>query len=136
MSFPNDYYVIKHLRSNKIVSRHVVEDRSLLPKRVLVLPDGVADIHNLQWLFESLGSGNYHLSNRGGTASVINDNIYGNILPSQGNDVWQFRPGPGSNVYQIINSDGVNWTVPNTDDFSQVATSPSPDFFVITPCLE
>lgn len=46
MSFPNGYYIIKHQRSGKIVARHLVEDRSLLPKKVLVLPDGLADPSN------------------------------------------------------------------------------------------
>ncbi|KZP29488.1 hypothetical protein FIBSPDRAFT_851488 [Athelia psychrophila] len=136
MSLPSGYYLIKHQRSNKNVSRYRIEDKSLNPKRVLVLPDSTDSYDDPVWIIESSGDGNYHFTNRGGAASVINGNIYCNILRSEGNDVWQVKPGPGPNVFQITNSEGLNWSVNNTDDYSQIATSPSPDFFVITPCQE
>ncbi|KZP34705.1 hypothetical protein FIBSPDRAFT_1035686 [Athelia psychrophila] len=133
MSLPTGLYIIKHQPSGKVVSRNIREDLSLRPKQVLVLPDGIDDPYTSTWVVESLGSGNYHFSNKGGTASVIKGKIYANLLPSLGNDVWQVKAGSGPNVFQITNSEGLNWGVPVTEDFSQVAVSPSPDYFVITP---
>ncbi|KZP02718.1 hypothetical protein FIBSPDRAFT_569464 [Athelia psychrophila] len=43
MSLHSGYYLIKHQRSNKNVSRDRVEDKSLNPKRVLVLPDSTVN---------------------------------------------------------------------------------------------
>ncbi|EPS38906.1 hypothetical protein H072_7304 [Dactylellina haptotyla CBS 200.50] len=125
MSVEPGQYIIRDTLNHKPVGRFIVEDRSLLPKRVLSLPpDGEVP----KWQIEKSSNELYKLRSRGGTAAVIEDRLFATLMDDIGADhsEWLLIPHPehGINVFNIVAPEtGYGWAV-NEDDMSQIEVAP------------
>ncbi|GAW08181.1 serine protease inhibitor [Lentinula edodes] len=110
MSLETGRYLIHN--GNNIVSRNLAEDRSLKPKRIVLLEP--TDKIELTWIIEKSGDG-YILNNRGAPTAPIEDNVFALLVHQEGAAKWTIEAVPrhGKNAYFIKGSDGKGWVAPD-----------------------
>ncbi|EDR07642.1 uncharacterized protein LACBIDRAFT_294453 [Laccaria bicolor S238N-H82] len=68
------------------VGRHIIEDKSLNPKRILALPPSFRPVQT--WEIEALGNNEYYLKTRGTKTTAINGLIFALLLPEPEPKKW------------------------------------------------
>ncbi|KAK6542038.1 hypothetical protein TWF694_007809 [Orbilia ellipsospora] len=128
MSLESGTYTIRNKINNNPVGRFIVEDRSLLPKRVLSLPqDNRSELP--VWKIEKSKSDSYRLKARGGVTTAIDNMLFALLLEEEGllsPSEWRLVPHPehGPDVYNIVTPDtGYGWTVTG-EDMAQIEVVP------------
>ncbi|KAH7888149.1 proteinase inhibitor [Phlebopus sp. FC_14] len=103
------------LKNWEVVSRHRVEDHSLLPKRVLAIPPSVAS--SLKWKVECVGEDRYKLS-IGGHTAALDDKLYAVLLPEPPAEEWKITYVERAAKGYIITStsSGKGWVIPSDDN--------------------
>ncbi|KAF3171781.1 hypothetical protein TWF225_010463 [Orbilia oligospora] len=112
MSLETGLYFIQAKSTHYNVGRYYVEDRSLLPKRVLSLSQAVGGLPS-EWLVEKTGDRTYRMKAQDAYTGVIDDKLYAFLLPEPAPVDWVIKAHPehGDNVYSIETESGEGWTV-------------------------
>ena len=115
-------YLIKSKSQGTYIGRHVDEDRSLLPKRVLLLPPdfapapeviglsidtlNVAEIPFSQWEVIMLDEGIYILKARSNHVTHFDNLVFAVLLPEPPATKWRIEAQPqhGQNIYTYVES--------------------------------
>ncbi|KAF9522981.1 hypothetical protein CPB83DRAFT_863648 [Crepidotus variabilis] len=120
---PNGRYIIRSVGARKFVGRSPREDYSLLPKRVILLPDGVQAPF---FEFQSTDRGTKILAGGNSTAE-IDRNLFAVLLPEPPAEDWKIQaiPQSGKNRYIITKSNGYEgWIVGDDSPEAQIAIRP------------
>ncbi|KAF3916206.1 hypothetical protein AA313_de0208501 [Arthrobotrys entomopaga] len=127
MSLESGAYTIRNKINNNPVGRFIVEDKSLLPKRVLSLPqDKQTELPVWKIEKSDIDSDSYRLKARGGVTTAIDNMLFAMLLDEEGPlgpSEWRLVPHPehGPDVYNIVTPDnGYGWTV-SGEDMAQVS---------------
>ncbi|KAJ3862160.1 MAG: serine protease inhibitor, partial [Lentinula lateritia] len=109
MSLDTGRYLIHN--GNNIVSRNLAEDRSLNPKRIVLLEPN--DKIEFTWIIEKSGD-EYILNNRGAPTTHIEDHVFALLIHQEQATKWTIEAVPrhGKNAYIIKGSDGKGWVAP------------------------
>ncbi|KAK6511782.1 hypothetical protein TWF481_000687 [Arthrobotrys musiformis] len=123
MSLEPGLYFIQAKSKHYPVGRFYVEDRSLLPKRVLSLSQAAGG-RPPEWLVEETGDGKYRMKAQDAYTGAIDDKLYAFLLPEPAPVDWVVKAHPehGENVYSIETESGEGWTVEDQPE-SQVSTN-------------
>ncbi|KAF3929099.1 hypothetical protein ABW20_dc0107213 [Dactylellina cionopaga] len=78
------------------VGRHFIEDRSLLPKKILTLPEGVQPP---QWILEKLPSGNYIFRANDATTGVKDGLLWALLIDMFPAEEWFLNKQDGNIMY-------------------------------------
>ncbi|KAK7448420.1 hypothetical protein VKT23_013683 [Stygiomarasmius scandens] len=109
MSLPSGTYIIRN--GDKNVGRRLAEDKSLLPKQVVLLPDG----QDSTWEIENIGNDGYLLKNRNSPTANINDQVAALLIDQESAEKWHLEAVPqhGENRYIITTQDqSKGWVAP------------------------
>ncbi|KAG8855383.1 hypothetical protein FRB96_007039 [Tulasnella sp. 330] len=110
MSLPSGYCNITSYANNCPISRHPVEDRSLMPKQIYgLLPD-----YDGSAILMVDNDGTFTMQAHGASLGAINSLVYAFILDSPLVESWILAPQPqyGNNVYTIKSSQsGLGWVI-------------------------
>ncbi|TEB22181.1 proteinase inhibitor [Coprinellus micaceus] len=146
------HYRIRSKATNTPVGRHFVEDLSLMPKRVLVLPNDTP--HGPQpWIIIKEDDDTYTLRAGGAPVANINGQLFANLLDQAiGQKAWKIEAQPqhGENTFTIVSAheQHLGWVVPNEEPYTQLDVRPlistkslppqfpSNQLFEIVPLLE
>ncbi|KAF3125576.1 hypothetical protein TWF703_010904 [Orbilia oligospora] len=103
MSLETGLYFIQAKSTHYNVGRYYVEDRSLLPKRVLSLSQAVGGLPS-EWLVEKTGDRTYRMKAQDTYTGVIDDKLYAFLLPEPAPVDWVIKAHPehGDNVYRAV----------------------------------
>ncbi|KAK6529348.1 hypothetical protein TWF281_008525 [Arthrobotrys megalospora] len=132
MSLETGRYYIQGISQHNPVGRHHVEDRSLLPKRVLSLPPDMGG-QSSAWIVEKTGNETYRMKARDTYTGVIDHKLYAFLLPDPQPTDWVIKAHPehGQNVYSIETMSGEGWTSTaedeNAESLSQIEIRPVQD---------
>ncbi|TEB22180.1 hypothetical protein FA13DRAFT_1716303 [Coprinellus micaceus] len=123
------HYHIVSKSTNTRVGRHFVEDHSLLPKKILVLPKDFSD--RQPWLIiKDEGSDDTYTLRADGAAVVhIHGKLFAELLdhsPSQKAWKIQAQPHHGENTFTVVSAhdQGLGWVVPDNEPFTQLHVRP------------
>ncbi|TFK92083.1 hypothetical protein K466DRAFT_562484 [Polyporus arcularius HHB13444] len=129
MSLANDSYHIMTLEGRHAIGRNFVEDKSLLPKRILTVPiQGLrAPMSTLIWDIEPIGDGNYKIKTRGSYVGVLPDgHIFAFVLEEmiQGAE-WtiQHVPQHGEDAYIILQKNRERGWSYKEEDYGQLSVN-------------
>ncbi|KAF8657092.1 hypothetical protein AX16_002279 [Volvariella volvacea WC 439] len=117
MPLTSGIYTIKN--QDKPVGRYFVEDLSLLPKRVLLLPDRIPEIP--RWIVEDKGNKSYILRALGAPTGKYKDSVYAFLIQEEDAEKWRVEPVEhlGPNKYIITTNDGSGgWVAPEETENS------------------
>ncbi|KAI0070849.1 hypothetical protein K474DRAFT_1712957 [Panus rudis PR-1116 ss-1] len=126
MTLEDGIYIIQNQREGKpSVGRDEREDKSLLPKKVITLPEGVLAP---RWEVKKVDENKYRLSVRGAPTGILDDFVFAFLTdaPSEKAENWhiQEQPQHGVNIYTAEHRD-VGWVVPMSGEaYQQVAVEP------------
>ncbi|KAK6335167.1 hypothetical protein TWF718_010603 [Orbilia javanica] len=122
MSLEPGRYFIQAKSTHYVVGRYYVEDRSLLPKRILSLSQTAGGLPP-EWLVEKTGDGTYRMKAQDTYTGVIDQKLYAFLLPEPAPVDWVVKSHPeqGEDVYSIETENGECWTVEYQPE-SQVRT--------------
>ncbi|RPD66161.1 hypothetical protein L227DRAFT_134503 [Lentinus tigrinus ALCF2SS1-6] len=118
MSLKDGIYTITTSSGGHLVGRHWVEDKSLLPKRVVTLHS--VGYTQPKWDVHAVGNGNYKIKTGGSYVGVMPDgHVFAFLLEDmiQGSE-WKIQhvPQHGDNAYIITKGDGSEgWTYKDKD---------------------
>ncbi|KJA18990.1 hypothetical protein HYPSUDRAFT_190357 [Hypholoma sublateritium FD-334 SS-4] len=105
MTLKSGTYIISSKSEDSYVGRNSVEDKSLHPKRVVVLPQGIEapKVRHL-WEIEALPDEIYILRIGGGFAAEINKLLFAVLIERPEDAVWKIVPQPreGEHTYTIL----------------------------------
>ncbi|KAF8638991.1 hypothetical protein AX17_001794 [Amanita inopinata Kibby_2008] len=144
MSLQSGFYTIRN--GDKFVGRYEIEDRSLLPKRVLVGDDNIqvkvsiswfdlsiSTAHmmalNLEWVVEALSNGRYKLSTGKAPTVAIDNKLFALLMDEDKPEEWVIteRPQAGDSMYTVeAASKEEGWIAPTNDEeeVPQIAVRP------------
>ncbi|KAK7047233.1 hypothetical protein VNI00_006899 [Paramarasmius palmivorus] len=139
MSLESGLYIIRNI--DKAVGRKQAEDRSLLPKRVVVLPPSVEDP---KWEIQKEDSNRYILKVQGAPTANIDRLVFALLQDEESAEKWRIEAVPqhGENRYIITTQDqNEGWVAPEeTDDQVKcqplVATKSLPPQYLPTEVFE
>ncbi|PIL29899.1 hypothetical protein GSI_07809 [Ganoderma sinense ZZ0214-1] len=131
MSLESGQYIITSAFGGYGIGRRTIEDRSLMPKGIYVLPQDAES----PWHVERLEDGTYKLKNKG---DLVGSSIIGQLLAFllPGGEIgatmnWTFRPdvksgNPDAWVITEVGGHGRAWSVPdsNLHDIPHVVVKP------------
>ncbi|KAF8645996.1 hypothetical protein AX16_007422 [Volvariella volvacea WC 439] len=121
MSLETGRYIIQN--GDRGVGRNSTEDRSLLPKRVIVLPPGVRDP---DWVIEKVGSDSYIIKARGAPTANVENLVFALLIEEGKAEKWKIEAVPqhGPNRY-IIQTHNCNegWVAPE-EPYEQIKCQP------------
>ncbi|RVD83123.1 uncharacterized protein DFL_007524 [Arthrobotrys flagrans] len=125
MSLESGRYFIRSKSTHYVLGRHYVEDRSLLPKKILGLSQTAGPPH---WIIEKTSDGTYRMMVQGTYTGVIGDKLYAFLLPEPAPVEWILKAHPehGENIYSIETKSGEGWTVEDQPE-SQINIHPAQD---------
>ncbi|KAH7927792.1 hypothetical protein BV22DRAFT_1127108 [Leucogyrophana mollusca] len=83
------------LKPGSFIGRDLVEDHSLLPKRVVILPPGVMAP---RWIVESLGKGRYKLKVMGAPTCEIDKKLFAILIGAESEE-WVVKYRPNHDAY-------------------------------------
>ncbi|KAG8999308.1 hypothetical protein FRB94_006239 [Tulasnella sp. JGI-2019a] len=126
MTTLNGNFIIRHKATSYAIGRHLVEDKSLLPKRILSLPQ---NIEVPKWDIKH-NNGHYTMKARGGTVAAINGSVSALLMEEpDARDKWDITAVPqhGDNTYIIeltveSNDDGQGWMLPENEPETQIVS--------------
>ncbi|KAI1785404.1 serine protease inhibitor [Ganoderma leucocontextum] len=126
------YYIFSKVDDTP-VGRNYIEDKSLLPKGIYKLPQGIPPP---EWDVEKLPNGNYKFQNRGALVGALDRNLFAFLIDAEGlfpTTEWTVQRDErdaGRDSYVITKAgDGDGWVATETDA-QDVAQGPSePPFF-------
>ncbi|KAG8996129.1 hypothetical protein FRB94_008554 [Tulasnella sp. JGI-2019a] len=130
MSIESGLYIVVNKANGHNIGRYPVEDRSLLPKRVMVLPQGV---QAPMWIIEKKPDSNYTMKAGGAPASTQNSLLFVSLIdgipPPAASWCITATPQHGENTYIIeLDDKSAGWVVPDTNpdggDLVQVQVKP------------
>ncbi|KAJ3861654.1 serine protease inhibitor [Lentinula novae-zelandiae] len=100
MSLSTGLYIIQN--GDNIIDRRFAEDRSLLPKTIVLSPTG----SNSTWVFEKSdnGSNEYIIKSYGSPTAHIENNVFAILMNVSGITNWIVEPVPqhGENSYMYV----------------------------------
>ncbi|KAG8844231.1 hypothetical protein FRB96_003235 [Tulasnella sp. 330] len=147
-SLPSGTYTITSHATNNPIGRPLVEDRSALPKRVVMLSGGT---EAPKWDIESHGE-TYIMKTRGGTVASIDGNVVAVLIDEPDmKDRWLItrsehpKDGPNAYIVELADRSSGGWYMPDTAPETQVGIRPliaglsyppfypSPQLFDFTP---
>lgn len=122
MSLESGIYIIQSKSQGGYVGRNSTEDRSLLPKKVVILPQGV---EAPKWEIEKLDNGKYAFKTGGSHTAGFDKQLWAVLLPEPIATKWRIEPQPrdGENTYIIVNDDHDGWTTPSEPYFQLTVES-------------
>lgn len=103
------------------VGRHIIEDKSLNPKRILALPPSFRPVQT--WEIEALGNNEYYLKTRGTKTTAINGLIFALLLPEPEPKKWFLKLNLFSRTsYNILDAEdrSKGWISPGINDGEEV----------------
>ncbi|KAG9010626.1 hypothetical protein FRB93_003894 [Tulasnella sp. JGI-2019a] len=118
MSIETGMYLISSKVNNHSIGRYPVEDRTMLPKRVMVLPQGIQAPH---WIIEKKEGTDTYTMKAGHAATAVEDGLLWVTLMDSMPPLaasWSITATPqhGENTYIIQLADnGAGWIVPDTN---------------------
>jgi len=123
-SLPSGTYTITSNATNTPIGRHLVEDRSLLPKRVMLLNEGT---EAPKWNIENHGNNKYTMKTHGGTVASVDGDVVA-VLMEEPNlkDKWVItrsehpKDGPNAYTVELADSSSYGWYLPDTAPETQV----------------
>ncbi|KAF8826019.1 serine protease inhibitor [Lentinula edodes] len=122
MSLSAGLYIIRN--GDNIVGRRFAEDRSLLPKKIVLSPSG----SNSTWVFEKCGNGSneYIIKSNGSPTAHIEDNVFAILMDVGEITNWIVEPVPqhSENSYIITTPDRTSGWVAPTEIDEQIACKP------------
>ncbi|KDR67304.1 hypothetical protein GALMADRAFT_283623 [Galerina marginata CBS 339.88] len=126
MALQNGSYTITSKAGAFPVGRNKAEDRSLNPKKVVLLPQG---IESPEWIVEALADGTYILKIGGRPTANIDELLFAVLLDEPEPTKWKVNPQfhQGENTYTItpVGSDNDGWQVPaDAEVGTQIAIQP------------
>ncbi|GJE98484.1 serine protease inhibitor-like protein [Phanerochaete sordida] len=129
MSLANGLYTITSLSHNLKIGRHPIEDRSLLPKRVMAMePSDDALCSSIApWTIEESGGETYTMRTAGGTAGDVDGRLYAHLMMEEQAEKWRIErcPQAGECCFVVTKPDrSVCWTVPSDGETNQVELRP------------
>ncbi|KAL3425427.1 hypothetical protein PVAG01_02218 [Phlyctema vagabunda] len=118
-----NYLVSPLVAEESFVSRFYIEDKSLLPKRVVLINDP-----NLaqKWHIENAGANRFRLSISGAVIAPRDDHVFAHLINENEDTQWELEPSPqhGPNVFVVKTSDGKGWVLPDTEERTQLSYKP------------
>jgi hypothetical protein len=123
MSLGSGIYIISNKLDNAFVGRFPIEDRSLLPKKVVTLPAG---FEAPQWDIEALSGNRYKLSTQRAPTSEIEGRLYAVLASELAPTEWTItkRDNHGPNIYTVEAPSGNGWVVANEEPETQIEVKP------------
>jgi len=116
MSLNNGIYIIQSKVSNGAhIGRFMIEDLSLLPKRIHALPQGIQAPH---LIIHKLDNGKYTIKAGGAPTGVVDGRLFALLIDIHPATEWKIESS-GGNVYEISDGAGNYWTVPSDDGDSR-----------------
>ncbi|KAG8996127.1 hypothetical protein FRB94_008552 [Tulasnella sp. JGI-2019a] len=118
MSIKTGIYIISNKANNHSIGRYPVEDLSMQPKHVLVLPQG---IQAPQWIIEKKEGTDTYTMKAGHAATAVQDGLLWVTLmddtpPPAASWSITATPQHGENTYIIqLAGNGAGWVVPDTN---------------------
>ncbi|WP_378734283.1 I66 family serine proteinase inhibitor [Nocardia brasiliensis] len=106
MEIESGFYYLRNLASGKYIGRLLAEDQSLLPKRVVSLPNQFAG--QTRFLFEKMSDNGYKVTVNGGRLIEIDERLFAALLPEPDPDQrWNLAQDErtGANHFVIIDPD-------------------------------
>ncbi|KAJ4476139.1 hypothetical protein C8R41DRAFT_846549 [Lentinula lateritia] len=107
MSLSTGLYIIQN--GDNIVGRQFAEDRSLLPKKIVLSPNG----SNSTWVFEKSGDGvnEYIIKSNGSPTAHIENDVFAILMDVGGIMNWIVEPVPqhGENSYMYVIAMALLW---------------------------
>ncbi|KAF3905046.1 hypothetical protein AA313_de0205890 [Arthrobotrys entomopaga] len=105
-------YLITSKKNGNVVSRHMIEDRSLNPKYVLCLPKQDWDEPSFFWEIIRSGPDSYAMKNRGATLTDINHDLKAALIEGMGEPMeCQIVPTDDGGCTVVKSGEGIAWTV-------------------------
>ncbi|KAK6353875.1 hypothetical protein TWF730_008298 [Orbilia blumenaviensis] len=127
MSLEHGLYSIKAKHNAYSVGRYIVEDRSLLPKRVLGLSEDAIGGRPPVWEIEKTDDDKYIMKALGSPVGILHGKLFAFLIDmdEQQPTHWVLKAHTqhGEDVYSIENASGEGWTVTDEED-SQIEISP------------
>ncbi|EAU80979.1 hypothetical protein CC1G_03155 [Coprinopsis cinerea okayama7 len=127
MTIPSGTYVITSKVNDLHVGRPLTEDRSLFPKRIVVLPQDSNNTSEIFWVVEKTEEV-YILKARGSPVAPHEGKLFADLVGELEHKTWFIvsQPQHGENVYTVENtSDRKGWVVPHrAEELSQVEVKP------------
>ncbi|KAI0789335.1 hypothetical protein C8Q75DRAFT_806981 [Abortiporus biennis] len=130
MSLESGKYLISAMATegkNK-VGRYWIEDKSLLPKRIILLPEtGGPDGWSPEWTIEKKDDG-YIMKSLNNYTAGLNGELVAILIPDMAPPQnWKItaQPRHGENVYTIEASDSAEgWVIPEPEELTPVIVRP------------
>ncbi|KAG2010593.1 hypothetical protein CC2G_013406 [Coprinopsis cinerea AmutBmut pab1-1] len=128
MSIPSGTYEITSKENDLHVGRPLAEDRSLLPKRIVVLPKDGSN-SDIYWVVEKTDGDTYILKSRGSPVAPLDGKLVADLLGELQDNKWKItaQPQHGENVFTVENASNTEegWVVPqDAEELSQVEVRP------------
>ncbi|KAG8983413.1 hypothetical protein FRB93_007272 [Tulasnella sp. JGI-2019a] len=124
MSLPSNQFTICNKAYGLYVGRPQREDKSLLPKPIVALPEGVRSA----WTTKSSKPNTSILMVGGAPTAAITNQVFAILLPEPPATTWKIMPVPqaGANTYLITKADNPSqgWVMPSGQSNTQVAVRP------------
>ncbi|KAF3931436.1 hypothetical protein ABW19_dt0202727 [Dactylella cylindrospora] len=127
-------YIIRSKAFPNFIGRRNQEDMSLLPKKIMTLPEGV---EAPRWEVQRHEGGpepHYTLKAGGSHTATIDDKLWAILLPEPIAERWIItaQPQHGENTYTVEkeNREG-GWVIPNDEPYVQVDVRP----LIVAPSL-
>ncbi|KAH7927791.1 hypothetical protein BV22DRAFT_1127107 [Leucogyrophana mollusca] len=109
------------LHGGSFIGRDLNEDRSLGPKKVVVLPVGV---EAPKWIVEPMGKGRYKLKVGGAITCEMKQELYAMLIGLEGEE-WMIKYRDYHDAYTIEKAnEKAGWLVPDMKPFTQIAVRP------------
>ncbi|KAF9523925.1 hypothetical protein CPB83DRAFT_774718 [Crepidotus variabilis] len=120
---PTGHYIVKSVSAKKFIGRSPHEDRSLLPKRVMVLPE---DIQAPLLVFNNSGK-ETQISTGGAPTAVIDGKLFSILLEVPPGEKWTVEavPQSGPNRYIVVTQDkSAGWVLNDNEPETQITVRP------------
>ncbi|KAK7448421.1 hypothetical protein VKT23_013684 [Stygiomarasmius scandens] len=120
MPLESGTYTIRSCEFN--IGRPLAEDRSLLPKRIVVLPEEQTSV----WEIEKISTDTYFLKNQNSPTGNIDNKVAALLIMQEDAVKWRIEaiPQHGHNRYIIITEDRSKGWVASDEPFEQVKCQP------------
>ncbi|KAH7924148.1 hypothetical protein BV22DRAFT_531734 [Leucogyrophana mollusca] len=115
------YNIVNLAQESGSIGRFPIEDKSLLPKRIVVIPQSIKPS---RWIVEALPNGRYILKN-GGAPTAETDNLVFAFLRDEKKEEWKITYRENHDAYTIEKGSGESgWVIPDVKPETQVAVHP------------
>ncbi|KAF9442996.1 hypothetical protein P691DRAFT_713846 [Macrolepiota fuliginosa MF-IS2] len=117
---PTGYYYIKSVSADlKPIGRRAAEDKSLLPKAIVLNPQP-AVIEKILFFIRMDDNNEYHISCAGGGATGIDGKLFAVLMPEPPSGTWKLVPDERHKDHFVIIDarEGFmkGWKAPDTDE--------------------